>query len=128
MIGAMRRQDILFAILAVAVIALMAVHVYVVVLALVGAFLCGSGYLLLGMLPEATESFGSRAFTTVFLAVVLSSLVLILPATFGAVAKRTDVQNATLAVAGLLPLGAICFEVLRTPRVIRAILWCLGYR
>jgi hypothetical protein len=56
----------------------------------------------------------------------MSSLVLIVPGTLGT--PRPGMRTAVIAIAGLLPVAAICFEVLRTPRVIRGILWCLGYR
>jgi hypothetical protein len=123
-----RLQDILFGVLGLVLIALMAFHIGVIVLALVGAFACGSIYVLAGMLPSRDESFGQRLFITVFLSLVVSSLVLILPGTFGAQVVRPDVQKAVIAIAGLLPLAAICFEIIRTPRVIRGILRCLGYR
>jgi hypothetical protein len=124
MTGKLRLQDVLFGILCVALVAMLAFDLVVVVLALVGAFVCGSLYLFAGMLPPRQEGFWSRIFTTVFLAVVLSSLVLIVPGSFGSMdagAKRT-----VAAVAGLLPLVAICFEIVRTPRVIRGIWRCLG--
>ena len=120
-----RLQDILFGILCVALVALTALHFGVVALALLGAFACGAIYLFLGMLPSRNESFWHRIFVTVFLSFVLSSIVLIVPGTFGPQAVR---PGAVIAVAGLIPLTAICFEVLRTPRVIQGILWCLGYR
>ena len=123
-----RPQDILFGILGLVLVALMAFHIEVVVLALLGAFACGSIYVFAGMIPSRDEGFWHRLFITVFLSFVMSSLVLILPGTFGAQAVRPDVRNAVIAIAGLLPLAAICFEVLRTPRVIQGILRCLGYR
>jgi hypothetical protein len=121
----LRPQDILFGILGVALIVLMAFHFGVIVLALLGAFACGSIYLFAGMIPSRDEGFWHRIFVTVFLSFVLSSIVLILPGTFGSQAVR---PGAVIAIAGLLPLTAICFEIIRTPRVIRGILWCLGYR
>ena len=123
-----RSQDILFALLGVALIALMALHFGVVPLALLGAFACGSVYLFAGMIPSRNESFWHRTFITVFLSLVLSSLVLILPGTFGSRAVGPNMQKTVMAIAGLLPLIAICFEVIRTPRVLQGILRCLGYR
>ena len=123
-----RPQDVLFAILGVVLITMLAFDLRVAVLALVGAFACGSIYLFVGMLPSRHESFWRRVFTTVFLSIVLSSLVLILPGTFAPQMRRPDVQNTVMAIAGLLPLIALCFEVVRTPRVIRGILRCIGYR
>src|SRR4051812_36562631 len=115
-----RLQDVLFGILCASVIGLMAFHFGVVGLALLGAFACGSIYVFLGMIPSRNESFWHRIFVTVFLSFVLSSIVLILPGTFGPQAVR---PAAVIAVAGLIPMTAICFEILRTPRVIRGILW-----
>jgi len=109
-------------------VALIAFDIQVAVLALLGAFACGSIYLFAGMIPSRSEGFWHRLFITVFLSLVMSSLVLILPGTFGAHAVRPDVQKAVIAVAGVLPLIAICFEVIRTPRVMQGILRCLGYR
>ena len=97
-------------------------------LALVGAFGCGAIYVFAGMLPDRTESFWHRIFVSGFLAVVLSSLILILPGTFGLQGPHPDVQKAVVAIAGLIPLAAIGFEVIRTPRVIQGILRCFGYR
>jgi hypothetical protein len=124
----MRLQDALFGMLGLAVVALLAFHFEVEVLALAGAAVCGSVYIFVGMIPSRDESLWHRLFTTVFLSLVLSSLVLILPGTFGPQAARPGVQKAVIAVAGLLPLAAICFEVIRTPRVMQGILRCLGYR
>jgi hypothetical protein len=124
----LRPQDILFGILALALVALIAFDIQVAVLALIGAFACGSIYVFAGMIPSRSESFWHRLFVTVFLSLVMSSLVLILPGTFGARAVRPDVKNAIITIAGLLPLAAVCFEVLRTPRVMQGILRCLGYR
>ena len=123
-----RPQDVLFAVLGVVVIAMLAFDLRVAVLALVGAFACGAVYLFAGMLPSRHESFWRRAFTSVFLSIVLSSLVLILPGTFGPQMRRPGIESVVLAIAGLLPLIALCFEVVRTPRVIRGILRCLGQR
>ena len=121
-----RLQDLLFGLFAVVVIAMLAFHVGVVVIALVGAFALGSIYLLAGMLPARGEGFWRRIFTTVFLSLVLASLVLILPGTFGP--ARPELRTAVLVIAGLLPLAAICFEVIRTPRVMQGILRCFGQR
>ena len=124
----LRPQDILFGLLGLSVVALLAFHFGVVVLVLLGAFACGSIYVFAGMIPSRDEAFWRRAFTSVFLSVVLSSLVLILPGTMGAQARGPGVERSVVVIAGLLPLIAICFEVIRTPRVIRGILRCLGYR
>ena len=59
---------------------------------------------------------------------VLSSLVLILPGTFGLKGPHPTIQKAVVMIAAMLPLVAIGFEIVRTPRVIKGILWCLGYR
>ena len=123
-----RPQDILFGILAVVVAGFMAFHYEVVVMALVGAFACGALYVFKGMVPSRDESFWSRIFTSVFLSIVLASLVLILPGTMGAHSLGRDAQETVIAVAGALPLIAICFEVVRTPRVMEGILRCFGYR
>ncbi len=121
-----RLQDILFVILGVVLVVLLAFHLGIAVFALVGAFVCGSIYVFAGMLPSRTESLWRRAFTSGFLAAVMSCLVLILPGTFGA--QRLDIQNAVIAIAGLLPVAAICFEIVRTPRVMQTILRSLGRR
>lgn len=115
-----RLQDILFALFAVAVGAMLAFDIRVAVIALVGAFALGAIYLLAGMLPARGEGFWQRLFTTLFLALVLSSLVLILPGTFGP--ARAGLRTAVMAIAGLLPLAAIGFEIVRTPRLIDGIL------
>ncbi len=98
----------------------------VFVFALVGAFACGSLYVFAGMIPARTESFGTRVFVSVFLSLVLASLVLILPGTFGA--QRPDMHRPVLAVAALLPVLAFLFEVVRTPRVIDHVLRRLRLR
>jgi hypothetical protein len=123
-----RPQDALFGILGLALVILLAFDIRVAVLALVGAFACGAVYVFVGMLPERTESFGHRIFISGFLSIVLASLVLILPGTFGLKGPHPAVQKVVVGIAGLLPLVAVCFEVVRTPRVIKGILWCLGYR
>jgi drug/metabolite transporter (DMT)-like permease len=123
-----RPQDVLFAILGLALVVLLAFDIRVAVLALVGAFACGSIYVFAGMLPDRTEGLWHRMFISGFLSIVMSSLVLILPGTFGLKGPHPDVQKAVVIIAGLLPMLAIAFEVVRTPRVIRGILWCLGYR
>ena len=124
----LRPQDVLFGILVLALAVMAAFDIGVVVLALVGAFACGAIYLLIGMLPSPHEGFWQRIFTSVFLSIVCSSLVLILPGTLGPHVFRAEAQGIVMAIAGSLPLLAICFEVIRTPRVIKGILWCLGYR
>ena len=115
-----RLQDILFVLFAVAVGAMLAFHIGVVVIALVGAFACGAIYLFAGMLPDRAESFWRRAFTTLFLSLVLASLVLIVPGSFGP--ARAGMRTAVLVLAALLPLAAIGFEIVRTPRVIDGIM------
>ena len=115
-----RPSDIIFGILGIVVIAMLSMHMAVIVFALVGAFACGSIYVFAGMIPSRTESFWSRAFVSVFLSLVLASIVLIMPGTFGA--QRPDMQKPVLAMAALLPFAAFCFEILRTPRVIEGIL------
>jgi hypothetical protein len=123
-----RPQDILFGIFGLVVIGLMALHFEVAVTALVGAFACGAMYVLKGKLPTRDESFWHRAFISVFLSIVLASLVLILPGTFGAHALGRGAQQTIVDIAGALPLIAIGFEILRTPRVIQGILRCFGQR
>jgi hypothetical protein len=127
-LAALRLPDVFFGLLGVSVVVLLALHFGIAVLALVGAFGCGAVYLLAGMVPSREEPFWRRIFTSVFLAVVVSSLVLILPGTMGAQALHPEVVKTVVTIAGLLPLIAVCFEIVRTPRVIRGILWCLGYR
>ena len=124
----LRPQDILFGILGLVVIGLMAFHIEVAVLALVGAFTCGALYVLKGMIPSRHESFWPRVFTSVFLSIVLASLVLILPGTFGAHAVGRSAQNTLIEIATALPAIAFCLEVLRTPRIIQGILRCFGFR
>jgi len=119
----LRASDVIFGIVGVVVIAMLSLHMAVIVFALVGAFACGSIYLFAGMIPSRTESFCNRAFISVFLSLVLSSIVLIVPGTFGL--HRPDVQTPVLAIAAMLPLAALCFEILRTPRVTDSILRCL---
>ena len=123
-----RPQDVLFAILGLVLVVLLAFDIRVVVLALLGAFACGAIYVFAGMMPDRAESFWHRIFISGFLSIVLSSLVLILPGTFGLNGPHPDLQNTVVVIAGLIPLAAIGFEVIRTPRVIQGILWCLGYR
>ncbi|MEI8152352.1 MAG: hypothetical protein WCG92_12220 [Hyphomicrobiales bacterium] len=124
----LRPQDALFAVLGLVLVTLLAFNFGVVVLALLGAFACGAVYVFAGMLPSPTESFGRRLFTSVFLSIVLSSIILIVPGTFGPQALTPEVKQTALVIAGLLPLMAAGFQVIRTPRVIRGILWCLGQR
>jgi hypothetical protein len=128
MMRPMRLQDILFGILGAALIALMAFHAGVIVPALVRAFACGSIYVFAGMLPSRDEPLGHRLFVTVFLSVVMSSIVLILPGTLGAQTLHPEIKKAVIATAVVLPLAEACFEIVRTPRIIRGILWCPGYR
>jgi hypothetical protein len=123
-----RPQDILFGIFGLGVAALLAFQFEVVVMALVGAFACGAIYLFKGMIPSPEESFWQRLFPSVFLSVVLASLVLIVPGTFGPQALSRNAQTTIVEIAGALPLIAIFFEVIRTPRVIQGILRCFGYR
>jgi hypothetical protein len=110
-----RPSDVIFVILAVVVVAMLSLHMAVIVFALLGAFACGSLYVFAGMIPPRTESFGTRVFVSVFLSVVASSIVLILPGTFGL--HRPDMAKPVLAIAALLPPAAFCFEVLRTPGI-----------
>lgn len=120
-----RRQDIAFGIVGLIAVALMVSGADVIVLALVGAFLCGAAYVLAGMLPDPHESFAERAGTTVFLAIVLACLVLIVPVTLGPPGPRT--RTAMTAVAVVLPLAALAFETFRTPGIVRGLLRRLGY-
>ena len=115
-----RLQDILFGVFGVSLVVMLMFHINVGVLALVGAFACGAIYLLAGMWPAQSEPLGSRLFTAAFLAVVLSCIVLIVPGTFGE--PGPEMQEPVVVIAGLLPLAAVCFELIRTPRVIHAIL------
>ncbi|MBX9846256.1 MAG: hypothetical protein K2Z80_31070 [Xanthobacteraceae bacterium] len=116
----LRASDFVFGILALAVIALMSRHMAVIVFALVGAFVCGSLYVFAGMVPARSESFGNRIFVSVFLALVASSIVLIVPGTFGA--RQPDMQRLVLMVAAMPPVLAFVFEVIRTPRVANLVL------
>jgi uncharacterized membrane protein YjjP (DUF1212 family) len=116
----MRASDFAFGILALAVVALISLHMAVIVFALVGAFACGALYVFAGMIPSRSESFWNRVFVSVFLALVASSIVLIVPGTFGA--RQPDLQKPVLVVAALLPLLAFAFEVIRTPRIANHVL------
>jgi len=87
----------------------------VIVFALVGAFACGALYVFTGMIPARSESFWNRVFVSVFLALVAASIVLIVPGTFGA--RRPDMHTPVLVIAALLPVLALVFEVIRTPRL-----------
>lgn len=111
----LRASDYVFGLLALAVVALLSLHMAVIVFALVGAFACGSLYVFAGMLPARSESFWNRVFVSVFLALVASSIVLIVPGTFGA--RRPDMQGPVLLIAAVLPALAIVFEIIRTPRL-----------
>jgi hypothetical protein len=122
-----RPQDFLFGILGLVVLGLLVFHVKVVVVALLGAFACGSLYVFVGMMPSAEESFWRRLFTSGFLSIVASSLILILPGTLGPQMTRPDAENMVLAIAAVPPVIAIGFEVFRTPRLIRGILRWFGY-
>jgi uncharacterized membrane protein len=124
----LRPQDILFGLLGLSVVALLGFQFGIIVLMLVGAFICGSIYVFAGMIPSRDEAFWRRTFTSVFLSLVVASLVLILPGTMGLQARHPGVEKSVVAIAGLLPLIAICFEVIRTPRVLRGILRCFGHR
>jgi hypothetical protein len=95
-------------------------HMAVIVFALVGAFACGALYVFAGMIPSRSESFWNRVFVSVFLALVASSIVLIVPGTFGA--RQPDLQKPVLVIAALLPLLAFAFEVIRTPRIANHVL------
>jgi hypothetical protein len=121
-----RLQDILFVLLALVLAAMLALRLEIAIAALVGAFACGALYLIAGMLPAREENFWSRLPTTVFLACVLASLVLILPATLGL--DRPPMRMAVIVIAALIPLAAAGFEVLRTPAVTRGLRRCLGLR
>jgi hypothetical protein len=116
----LRASDFIFGILALIVVALMSLQLAVIVFALLGAFACGSLYVFAGMIPPRSESFGNRVFVSVFLALVASSIVVIVPGTFGA--QRPDLQKPVLTIAALLPVLAFVFEVVRTPRVANHVL------
>jgi hypothetical protein len=111
----MRASDFAFGILTLVVIALISLHMAVIVFALVGAFVCGSLYVFAGMIPARSESFWNRVFVSVFLALVASSIVLIVPGTFGA--QQPDMHAPVLVIAALLPVLALVFEVIRTPHL-----------
>ena len=121
-----RWRDILFGLFFLALLGLSAFHIGVLVVALVGAFACGSIYVFAGMIPSASESLGQRLFTSIFLSLVLSSLILILPGTLGIKGIDRDKQ-VILVIALLPPLAAIGFELLRTPHIVRRLLRWLGY-
>jgi hypothetical protein len=122
----LRTQDILFGLLCLVLLGLLAFHAGVIVVALVGAFARGSVYVFAGMMPSPTESLGQRIFVSVFLSVVISSLILILPGTFGPGMIGPHAEKVVVAIAAL-PLAAVGFEVLRTPRVIRGFWRFFGY-
>lgn len=121
-----RLQDILFVVLGVAIAILLAFHLKIAVFALLGAFGCGAIYVFAGMIPSRDEGFCNRVFVSVFLSIVVASLVLILPGTFGA--NRPDIETAVIALAAALPVAAVCFEIVRTPRVMETIMRSLGRR
>ncbi len=123
-----RPQDALFGFLGVAIVVLLMLHLKVAVFGLVGAFICGANYVFAGMLPPNTESFGQRLFVSVFLAVVLSCIVLIVPGTLGLHGVHPDLRRRVVEVAAALPLLAVGFEIVRSPRVITGLLRLLGER
>ena len=122
----LRPHDILFGLLCLVLAGLLAFHVGVIVVALVGAFACGSVYVFAGMMPPASDGFCQRMFISGFLSLVVSSLILILPGTLGARMARPDIERTVLMLAAVPPLAAVCFEVIRTPQVIRVLLRWLG--
>jgi hypothetical protein len=111
----LRASDFAFGILALIVVALISLHMAVIVFALVGAFVCGSLYVFVGMIPLRSESFCNRVFVSVFLALVASSIVLIVSGTLGA--RQPDLQKPVLLIAALPPVLALVFEIIRTPRL-----------
>jgi hypothetical protein len=121
-----RPSDVFFVILVVVVATMLSLHMAVIVFALLGAFACGSIYVFAGMIPARTESFGTRVFVSMFLAVVAASIVLILPGTLGL--ARPSLQKPVLTIAVLLPLAAFCFEVLRTPGLFAGVMRWLARR
>jgi hypothetical protein len=121
-----RRSDAFFIILVVAVAAMLSLHMAVIVVALLGAFACGSIYVFAGMIPSRTEGFGTRVFISMFLAVVAASIVLIVPGTLGL--TRPSLQKPVLMIAMLLPLAAFCFEILRTPGLFAGVMRWLARR
>ncbi len=121
-----RFQDLLFALFAVVLAALLAFEFSVGIVALVGAFVCGSLYVFAGMVPSRDEPFGRRVLNSGFLAVIVSTLVMILPATLGV--DRHKVETVIVVTAVLLPVAALAFEIVRTPRVLAAIRRSLGSR
>jgi hypothetical protein len=114
-----RLQDVLFGIWGLALLVLITFQMGIAVLALLGAFVCGSVYLFAGMLPPRDQGFLERVSTTTFLAIVLASLVLIVPGTL--VASHPQLRTPVLVIAGLLPSAAIVFEVFRTPHILQNI-------
>lgn len=120
----LRPQDMLFGILGVALVALMIFHIGVIVPALLGAFACGSLSVFTAMIPSSEERFLERLFISVFLSIVVASLVLILPGTLGA--THLEWRKPVIRIAELLPLTAICFEVVRTPRVLQMLMRWMG--
>ena len=121
-----RQSDVFFIILVVVVAAMLSLHKAVIVVALLGAFACGSIYVFAGMIPARSESFGTRVFISMFLAVVAASIVLIVPGTLGL--TRPSLQKPVLTIAILLPLAAFCFEILRTPGLFAGVMRWLARR
>jgi hypothetical protein len=64
--------------------------------------------------------------TSLFLAAVLSSLILILPATLGT--PMSEWHAIVLALAAVPPAAALVVEIARTPRLIGSVLRFLGWR
>jgi predicted neutral ceramidase superfamily lipid hydrolase len=122
-----RLPDVLFAAFVLVLIVLAALDLRIAALAISGAFVCGATYLFAGMLPARTEPLLQRLFTSVFLAIVLSCLVVILPGTVGASRPELQgIQGVIVVTAALLPCAAIGFEIARTPRVLEVLLRSLG--
>jgi hypothetical protein len=122
----LRLQDILFGIFAVVAMVMLAYDFRIAVFALLSGVVCGAFYLLAGMVPPRSETFWRRLSTSGFLSLVLASLVLIVPGTFGH--APPEWRGTALTIAMFCPLIAISFEVLRTPRLLQTILRALGYR
>lgn len=123
-----RLQDLLFGVFGATLVVLLSFHLRIAVFALFGAFACGSCYVFTGMLPPRDEGFLRRTFTSVFLALVLASVVLILPGTLGLHGHKLMVEKAVIVIAGALPLIAIGFEIVRTPDLLGTIRRYLTHR